>query len=460
MNLWAIARNTVLEAFRMRVLAFAGAFVLLGFPIIVASLKSYGSPKAELQVVLTYSLELVNIILCLLTVFLATWTLCTEIQDRQIFSLDTKPVYRWQILGGKFLGIVIVNLILLIGMAAPTYGLICWQLRKLSQEERTEIENKLLYGRRSVLPTAIDLNAAFEKEMRRRIAEGLLTGDTPLARVQEEVRNLVWQRSQTVQYGYTKAWEFRGLPDKQDIPEGKSLIVRFKIFTPNPTLKVQKTGSWRFKLQDGDLVGQTRLKATTGVTQEISLHRNSMRKKGGKFYVEYKNVDRSRTLIIFPINDGIEILYPTLPFTQNFINGCCLILIRVSFLAILGLACSTFLTFPMAITVTLVTWVLCMISNYMIEISGLMLMYNINEQRIAEGPDWLDESLRMYIRLLFSAVPDFTTYNPVPLLTDGREVSYSMVGKAFFSLVLLRGGVVALVSGIIFQMRELAKLAR
>ncbi|MDP6358780.1 MAG: hypothetical protein QF473_26920, partial [Planctomycetota bacterium] len=121
---------------------------------------------------------------------------------------------------------------------------------------------------------------------------------------------------------------------------------------------------------------------------------------------------------------------------------------------------STFLTFPMAITVTLVTWVLCMISNYMIEISGLMLMYNINEQRIAEGPDWLDESLRMYIRLLFSAVPDFTTYNPVPLLTDGREVSYSMVGKAFFSLVLLRGGVVALVSGIIFQMRELAKLAR
>jgi len=411
-------------------------------------------------VVLTYSLELISILLSLLTVFLATWTLCTEIQDRQIFSLDSKPVYRWQILGGKFLGIVIVNLILLIGMAVPTYGLIRWQVSKLSGEERAAIEDKLLYGRRSVLPTPVDLNAEFEKEMRRRYEEGLIQGDAPLARVREEVRNMVWQRSQTVQYMFTKAWEFRGLPDKEEISEGKSVIVRFKIFTPNPTLKIQKTGSWRFKLQDGDLVGQTRLKATTGVTQEILLHRNSMRKKGGKFYVEYKNVDRSRTLIIFPINDGIEILFPTIPFVQNFINGCCLILIRVSFLAILGLACSTFLTFPMAITVTLVTWVLCMISSYMIEISGLMLMYNINEQRIAEGPNWLDESIRMYIRMVFSAVPDFSTYNPVPLLTDGREVSYSMVAKAFFSLVLLRGGVIALISGIIFQKRELAKLAR
>lgn len=460
MNLWAIARNTILQAFRMRVLAFVGMFVLIGFPVIIASLKSSGNPRAELQVVLTYSLELINVVLSLLTVFLATWTLCTEIQDRQIFSLDTKPVFRWQILGGKFLGLVIVNLILLIGMAAPTYGLIRWQLSKLSEDERSEIEDKLLYGRRSVLPTPIDLNAEFEKEMRRRFEEGLIQGDTPLARVHEEVRNMVWQRSQTVQYGYTKAWEFRGLPDKEKIKEGRSVIVRFKIFTPNPTLKIQKTGSWRFKLQDGDLVGQTRMIATTGVTQEILLHRNAMQKKGGKFYVEYKNVDRSRTLIIFPISDGIEILYPTMPFELSFVNGCCLILIRVGFLAILGLACSTFLTFPMAITVTLVTWVLCMISNYMFEISGLMLMYNINEARIAEGPDWLDESLRMYIRVLFSAVPDFSTYNPVPFLTDGREVSYSMVGKAFFNLLLLRGGVVALLSGIIFQMRELAKLAR
>jgi hypothetical protein len=132
----------------------------------------------------------------------------------------------------------------------------------------------------------------------------------------------------------------------------------------------------------------------------------------------------------------------------------------VAFLAALGLTCGTFLTFPMAITVCFTGWLLCTVSDYMLEVASQTLLVNITHERQIEGPGWLDEAFRRYLKTLFSMVPDFSHYSPVALLTDGREVGYSFVGACLLFLLVLRGGALAIIGAIVFQTRELAKLAR
>lgn len=460
-NVTAIARNTVRQAFRMKVLAVLGLFVFVAFLILLVSVKSYGSPKAELQVLLTYSLELATLLLSVLTVFLSTWTMCGEIQDRQIFSLDTKPVHRWQILAGKWLGLVVVNAILLVAMALPTYGLVWWQVRGMEAKDRAETREGLLVGRRGVRPGLPDIGGEIKTEYERRKREGALPDGASLEHIAEEIQHAVYQRHQTINHGFVKTWDFGDLPSPADFRQGEFLTLRFRFYAANPLVQQQRVGQWKVgHSRDRRIVmGPFNHKATSNMVQEFRIPVEALPGKGA-LLVSYTNVDPTRELVVFPLEGGIELLYPTLSFTQNFVNSCLLILSRIAFLAALGLTCSTFLTFPMALTVCLTGWILCTISNYMLEIAGHTLLISITHERLSEGPGWLDELFRHYLKALFSMVPDFARYNPVPLLTDGREVGFSFVGACLLFLVLLRGGLIALIGAVVFQTRELAKLAR
>lgn len=460
-TVWAISRNTVTQAFRMKVFAFVGFFVLVVFPLLLFSLKSYGSPKAELQIVLTYSIELATLLLSLLTIFLSTWTLCREIQDRQIFSLDTKPVHRWQILLGKWLGLIIVNATLLLGMALPTYGLVMFLESRMQPDEQAEVREELLVGRRGVSPTLPDLSGDIRKEFQRRKTAGGLSENLTLEQTYEEIKHAVFQRHQSVLYRFVKTWEFRDLPKPSDFSKGQFLTVRYRFFTINPVIKKQKDGEWQIghSIDKRRMMDPFRIKGTSTVIQEFRIPTDVLPVEG-KLLISYKNVDSSEEVVIFPVADGIELLYPTQTFNQNFFNSCLLVLQRVGFLAAVGLACGTFLTFPMAITVAFTGWILCLLSNYMLEIASHSLLINIKDERLGIGPAWYDEIFRQYLQILFSIFPDFSYYNPVPNLADGREVGLAYVGACFLFLLILRGGAIALLGTWIFHTRELAKLVR
>lgn len=460
MILWAIARKTIFQAIRLKAAAFVVLAFLAAFPFILSQLKSYGSPKAELQVLLTYSLGMIASFLSLLTVFLGAWTLCGEIQDRQIFSLDTKPVRRWQILLGQWIGLMLLNAALLAAMALPTYALARWLEGRAKPQDRKQIWDELLIGRRGVRPFLPDLTAQVRKEYEKRKKEGALPEDVPEDQILPQIHHEVYLRLETIPPRMTKTWEFRDLPSPQEISKGRPLTLRFKIYSTNPVAKRQTRGKWKIWHRYGSAQFQVPSStATIGVFQELSVPPEVLPQEG-KLLVAYTNLDASNEPAIFPLADGIELLYPTLSFNQNFVNSCLLVLFRIGFLGIVAIACGTFLTFPMALTVSLTAWLLCTVANYMLEVADYPLLINIYSSRRAEGPDWLDNFFRLYLRSLFSLVPNFSHYNPVPRLADGREVGYSLVGTSLLFLLLIRGGIVAAVSAFIFHARELAKLAR
>src|ERR1700761_1125384 len=105
-RLLAIAGLTWKAAFRYRLFWVLVALLLVavaGLPMLV---KDDGTAEGFVQIVLTYTLGAVTALLGICTLWLACGTLARDIEESQIQMVVVKPIARWQIWLGKWLGIV------------------------------------------------------------------------------------------------------------------------------------------------------------------------------------------------------------------------------------------------------------------------------------------------------------------------------------------------------------------
>jgi len=111
----AIARNTVREAVRERLVVVLGLF---GFALLLGSQAS--SPRAlgeGRRVVIDFGLAGSMMLSTLLSVFLGSSLLHKELERRTVYSILAKPIRREEFLLGKFLGLWFTTASLLAGMA-------------------------------------------------------------------------------------------------------------------------------------------------------------------------------------------------------------------------------------------------------------------------------------------------------------------------------------------------------
>jgi len=110
----AVARNTIAQAVRNRVAFVVMGIYLLLVPLLPFIVRGDGTLQGLVNVVVTYLLILAGALLSVLTVALASTSLWDEIREKQIFVLESKPVRRWEILVGKFLGILLIDAVMLV----------------------------------------------------------------------------------------------------------------------------------------------------------------------------------------------------------------------------------------------------------------------------------------------------------------------------------------------------------
>src|SRR5512137_810484 len=111
--LLAIAWLTLKAAFRFRLFLVVAVLLLgavVGLPLLI---KDDGTARGFTQILLTYTLSTITALLGLSTLWLACGTLARDIEECQIQVLAVKPVARWQIWLGKWLGLMLLNAALL-----------------------------------------------------------------------------------------------------------------------------------------------------------------------------------------------------------------------------------------------------------------------------------------------------------------------------------------------------------
>lgn len=146
--IWTVTRLTFHEAWRRRM---ALAAVILG--ILMLSLYSLGLWQINIQLqeegpppqllpsiysfILMAGLYVVHFLTVMLAIFASVDTVAGEISSHTIQSLVTKPVQRWQVILGKWLGFAAMLLVFLGllagGMMLATYLLVGYTPRNIAQ---------------------------------------------------------------------------------------------------------------------------------------------------------------------------------------------------------------------------------------------------------------------------------------------------------------------------------------
>src|SRR5688572_3503292 len=155
----AIAFLTWKAAFRFRLFWVLAALLLLSVVLLPLLIKDDGTARGFTQILLTYTLSVITGLLGLATLWLACGTLAKDIEECQLQVVAVKPIARWQIWLGKWLGLVALNLALLAVAGASVYGLLHYRASRLPAREQQVLRREILVARGSLKPPAPNLEA-------------------------------------------------------------------------------------------------------------------------------------------------------------------------------------------------------------------------------------------------------------------------------------------------------------
>src|ERR1044071_3611525 len=151
-RIFAICWLTWKAALRFKLFLVIAALLILavvGLPLVI---RDDGTARGFTQIIITYTLSAITALLGISTLWLSCGTLARDIEECQMQVVATKPISRWQIWLGKWLGIVSLNAVLLVLSGACVYGLLQWRATKLPVAEQKTLHDEVLVARSSAMP--------------------------------------------------------------------------------------------------------------------------------------------------------------------------------------------------------------------------------------------------------------------------------------------------------------------
>src|SRR5580704_10834227 len=167
----AIAWLTWKAALRFKLFLVIAVLLILavvGLPLVI---RDDGTAQGFTQIILTYTLSEITALLGLSTIWLSCGTLARDIEECQIQVVVTKPIARWQIWLGKWLGIVTLNAALLAISGVCVFGLLQWRASKLPPEVQKTLHEEVLVARGSAkeVHNMADVEAATDSALQDQI---------------------------------------------------------------------------------------------------------------------------------------------------------------------------------------------------------------------------------------------------------------------------------------------------
>src|ERR1700722_2457743 len=170
-QLFAIISLTWKAAFRYRlfwVIALLLVGAVVGLPMLV---KDDGTAEGFAQILITYTLGAVSGLLGMCTLWLACGTLARDVEECQIQMVAVKPIARWQIWLGKWLGLLSLNAVLLALAGAAIFGLLQWRAERLPPDQQKILQRDIFVSRASARERAPDLAPAVDQIMKQAVKD-------------------------------------------------------------------------------------------------------------------------------------------------------------------------------------------------------------------------------------------------------------------------------------------------
>lgn len=474
-GLWAVTRTTLLNALRERVALVVFALMILGSLLIVQFVEGDNTLSGQLSVVMNWSLSLISLLLMALVIYLSSTALDQEFRSKHILMLSVKPIGRFDILLGKWLGLAILSGWMLLAMGSFSLCSYYWVVARAQNAGRgverrvdtDKVYQELLVSRRSFKPVVDNLEEELTQFQERLVANEIISEDeAKRPEFKMYLATILNLQLLTLEPKARRVFQFQGLP-VQDVTD---LTVRYRFYGHElgENAKVLRH-FWEFRDPDGGVPRAQGDYSSSGKTKEFQVSAKNLT-KSGRLQLTLQNLSiKSRGLgaarLVIPVNEGIEILIPAGSFLGNYFRALLLLWIRLLFLAGFGLAASTTLRAQVTafalITIVVVGFLSPMAQDYLKPkqvgtYEALKAHLREAEQRAQKDSSYatLQAVSKTALPPMLQVLPDFSDTDPVPDLLLGREISWSRLMLQAMTHLLLRLGVVFAVGTILFERRE------
>ena len=443
-SIWAVATNTIKQVVRMKIAAVFIVLLLVLLPLMGISMTGDGTLKGRLQTFVSYSLSLTNLLLCLLTIIVSIYTLTNDIKQRQIFTIITKPIRRYQLLLGKLLGVVLLSTALLVLFSVIIYVITIYSPKIYDADEADliQVKNEFYTARAALIPPEVDVTKEVEDAYSKLQQSGQLPPNVRRSSIIAELTRRKQLEKRAAVVGQPLVWEFNRV--KVIDPNG-SLFVRFKYDVSMNPQDLQIYSRWDVgdNRQYPAAVSTFLRKDPIRTFREMEVPAHLIA-DDGYLAIRFLNVPLNDTTIIFP-PDGLEVLYKAGTFTTNFIRSILLILFRLIFLTSLSLLAASFLSFPVAILLSLCIFVTATFSGFCLE----------SFDYLGSGLSWF---YFYTVRPIILLLPQFDKFSPTKFLVPARLLSWSLLAEAACLMVCLKALLLLVFALLIFKYREIAKI--
>ncbi len=461
-RIWAVARHMIAESIRTKTAVLFIVLILLILLTTPFVVTGDGlTVKSRLQNYLAYSLGSVGVLLSLLTVFLACGTLSTEISEKYVFMVVSKPIARWQLFLGKWLGVATLNAAMLL----VTFGAAMastWYISRLPTTvpgDAEALRKEVLSVRHNFKLQHPDWNRIAQNRIRQLREGGRIEKLTA-----EEEQKLTAQIIEEAKGGWRtlppRQWhgfEFRDLMvDRRrqaDVQKQEYVFLHIKprdaggseeasldalIICGDPnepdTLTREVTGSW-----------------VVGRYHEIPIPTYAVNSRS-TLYVRILNLSE-KSSIMFEGDDSFELLYSLGTFHWNTFRALAIVWCRLAFLAALGLMMSSFLSFPVACMASFLVLGVSSMKNWLADSFEWTTSYAFRQD-----PFWVFGPILRFLGQVFvTLVPDFTKFDAVSNVVGGRLVTLKWVLHSMTLLVLVQAAVLVIIGCVVLTRRELAR---
>lgn len=451
----AVMGLTWKAAFRFRLFIVVAALLLaavVGLPILI---KDDGTARGFTQILLAYTLSTITALLGLSTLWLACGTLARDIEECQIQMLAVKPVARWQIWLGKWLGIVTLNAALLAISGLSVYALLQWRATKLPEAEQRILRNEVLVARGSARePTIVQ---DLEAEATHRLDEVL--AKTPgakldVAGMRRQIMEELKAEVQVVPPRYTRPWQI-DLGFAKYYLRDQPLYLRVKFNAAEKSPSGTFLALWQVGIPEKTKLWRTEVPMSLApdTFHEFQIDPNLFDENG---VLTILFVNPNNTALLFPLEDGMEVLYREGGFGLNFARGLGIIFCWMILLTTLGLAAASFLSFPVAAFASLAVLLMSLSTGTLASAIEQGTVMGQDEETGQVGRSPVDAVAIPVFRAALQVINLAKDFSPIDSLSSGRSITWRELGTAFGQIVLLLGGIIATVGIWSFSRRELA----
>ena len=474
----AVAHVLIRESVRQKIsLAFI-ILLLVMLPLIPIWIDPSEPLRYQIQNFLSDSMSLVYVLAACMTLILGCATVSFEIRDRQIWQLITKPMGKLEYLLGKWVGLLVLNMILLSIGGLSIFSFTEYLRNRPSADpmDAMVVADEVLTARVGILPVfsslsneavrdrvdnEIDNNAILKDE----IASGERRMNDVRRQLARQVRreHLDQQRSippTTLEDGAeldVPTYSFAGLGSAKS--SGGNLTLRYEFHIG----RSESTDHYPVIFNFPD-IGQQIEQIYVPAQWHSVLVPSSWVNEDGELKVQILNggfsQSPSETTLMFFANgatlffdpDGFEVMWQASTFETNFLRAMLINLIKLSFLGMLGIVAATFLSFPIAVMLAFTVFAGGSLAPF---ISMSVGEFRLDYEAIfpVRAAQWLIIIIAQSAEWLLRP---FGEASPNSRVIEGRLVPWGGVIRDFLQLGILWCGIVLMVGWAVFRRRELA----